>query len=147
MSGPVQTLEICKSNCLGRKVANIQADCFHQDARSRFHTLNKHKPFLLPFLSFTLSLARNDNTNIYIFQAIAKEGNLSDCCICHQNLWSVHDARDSLGFPVTNYSSILIVTTNYSWLPLEGTYRVQLLQPEYLVFVFTFLHVWLYLSN
>ena len=64
------------------------------------------KPFLLLFLSFTLSLAWKNNTLIYISLAIAKGGNLSDCWICHQRVWSVHNAKDFLVLPVINFSSI-----------------------------------------
>ena len=67
-------------------------------------------------------MAWKNNTIIHIPQAIV---NLSDHWICHQKLLSVHDPRDPLALPVTNFSSIPSVTANYDWpLPLEVSYRV-----------------------
>ena len=74
------------------------------------------KPFLL-FLFFTLVLTWKDNVFTLLSQAIAKGGKLSDCWICQQRLQYIHDARDPLVLPVTNFSSILKVKANYNRTP------------------------------
>lgn len=87
-------MEASKSNWLGREVADIEVDCFlprHWIKTSYFNT----KPFFLPFLSFTLTLAWKDNTIIQISEIIAKRGVgklcLSYFWICHKKFLSIHE--------------------------------------------------------
>lgn len=63
-------------------------------------------------MSFTLALAWEENTIIYISQAIAKYAcweKLSDCWICQQKPWSAYAVKDPLAVPITNVS--------YDWFP------------------------------
>lgn len=91
---PIRMMETYKSNWLGREVADIEVDCFlpgHWIKTSYFNT----KPFFLPFLSFTLTLAWKDNTIIQISEIIAKRevGKLclSYFWICHKKFLPIHE--------------------------------------------------------
>lgn len=84
----------------------------------------------LPLLltSFYPLLSWKDNILIHISQNIAKGESLSDCWICHQKLWSVHDAEDPLVLSPTSLSLIPNTTASYTHGPMDATYWARLLQ-------------------
>lgn len=64
-------------------------------------------PDLYAFLSLlSLALSWKDNTLIFTFQSPEKGGNLSDCWICHEKLWSVQESNDPFVHPISNFAGI-----------------------------------------
>lgn len=65
-------------------------------------------------LSFYSGIGLKGNIIIHISQAIAKWGKFSDSWIFPEKLQSVHNSKDPLVLPVTNFSFIPNVTINYN---------------------------------
>ena len=105
----------------------------HSLWRRQLSQHNQTRPvYLFSLLLLTLfspSLYWKDNTLICISQSPEKGGNLSDCWICHQKLWSVHGVGDPLVLPVTNFSLVPNATVSYTHKPTGVNYLVRLLHP------------------
>lgn len=130
--------EISKSKWWGQEAGDFFVDCFPLDQDFILQLTWKLFSFFFPSL---WSWPGKVTPSIYYLPASAKEGNLSDCWICHKKVWSIQKARDPLVFPVTNFSSLpkhYNVTTPSSLKNL--VYQVQLLGLEHPV-PFTFLHL------
>lgn len=101
-----------------------------QDAGSRLHSLNmKWNSFISSFLYSGTGLERK-LSSISLRPLLREDrglDNLSDCWIYHKkSSLPVHDTRDPLVLPVTNFSSIC-----NGPLTLGVTYIIWLLQPEH----------------
>lgn len=81
-----------------------------------------------PHLIFSFSLLERQYSYLP-FQSPKKGGNISECWICQQKLWSVHNVGDPLILSVTNFSLVPNATVNYTHYPMRVTYLVRLLQP------------------
>lgn len=53
------------------------------------------------------------------FQSFAEGGNLSDCCICPKKLRSVHDVRDPMVLPTTNFFLVPNATVDHTQKPKD----------------------------
>ena len=122
-------LETPKSNQLGRGIY-FKVDCFYPRHWIKTSYFNYTWKPLSP-LCFYFGIILKDNTIIHISQATANWGKFSDCWICPQKFQSVHESKEPLVLPVTNFYFIPTVTINYNWPSSKVTYRAWFLWPEH----------------